>query len=431
MFDNRAQLDKVSKAFLVAVHFRDVRESDIGLETSLLDELAELVDTMGMEVVRSLMVETREPQSKFLIGSGKAEEIVLFCKENQVDVIVFDNELSPSQQRNWERLAEGTISVIDREEVILEIFGRRAKTREARLQIGLAMLEYSLPRLTRAWLHLGRQSGGIGGKGEGETQLETDRRIVQKKIEKLKVELDDVRSQRSTQRKQRQRRPTPVAAIVGYTNAGKSSLLKKFTGADVLVEDKLFATLDTTTRKILLPNGQELLLTDTVGFVRKLPHRLVESFKATLEEAAEADYLIHVLDVANSRVDEFYQTTLAVLAELGADAKPTVTVFNKADLLEDPFAAAAVRARFPDALFVSTVTGEGLDELLHRVGDMMAADLVNIEVELPHTRHDLAASLHRIGQVISEEFSGESIHVYARLPKRFVARYEAYLKKLD
>ena len=229
-------------------------------------------------------------------------------------MIVFDNELSPGQQRKWEELSG--MAVIDREEVILDIFGARARTREARLQVELARMEYSLPRLARAWSHLSRQQG-LGGKGEGESQLETDRRLVRRRIDQVKGELEEVRSQRATQRKQRERVPLPHAAIVGYTNAGKSSLLKKLTGADVFIEDKLFATLDPTTRRIELPGGQPLLLTDTVGFVRKLPHRLVESFKATLEEATLADFLVHLLDATQPEIFAFHRTTMEVLAELG------------------------------------------------------------------------------------------------------------------
>lgn len=424
MITTRDQTPRAGRAFLVGVQFNKATETHA---TSLLHELGELVETLDLKVVESLLVKIQSPQPKFLIGSGKTEEIIERAKAAKADLIVFDNELTPGQQRNWDK-ASG-LSVIDREEVILEIFGRRAQTHEARLQVKLAFMEYSLPRLTRAWTHLSRQQG-LGGKGEGETQLETDRRLVRKRIEKLKEELETVRAQRATQRKQRQRLPTPVAAIVGYTNAGKSSLLKKLTGAHVLVEDKLFATLDTTTRKIQLPNQQTVLLTDTVGFVRQLPHRLVEAFKATLEEATAADFLIHVLDVNNPEVLEFHQTTLSVLKELGADTKPTITVFNKIDLAPSPEQIAHIKRQFPEAIFISTHKGEGLQELLYRLGDLLSPELQQIKVFLPHSRYDLITHLYRHGKVINKNVGHEGIEMIARLPHRWLSWYKPFLIKI-
>lgn len=423
MITTRDQTPRTARAFLVGVQTGKETEAHT---LSLLNELQELVETLDLEVVEALHVKIQSPQPKFFIGSGKAEEIIEKAKTAKTDLIIFDNELTPGQQRNWDK-ASG-LSVIDREEVILEIFGRRAQTHEARLQVKLAFMEYSLPRLKRAWTHLSRQQG-LGGKGEGETQLETDRRLVRKRIEKLKEELETVRAQRATQRKQRQRLPTPVAAIVGYTNAGKSSLLKKLTDADVLVENKLFATLDTTTRKIQLPNQQTVLLTDTVGFVRRLPHGLVEAFKATLEEATAADFLIHVLDVNNPEVLEFYQTTLNVLKELGADKKPTITVFNKIDLAPSSEQMAHIYRQFPEALFISTHTGEGLQELLHRLGDLLNPDLKQIKVFLPHSRYDLITHLYRHGKVLDKEVHDEGIEMIARLPQRWLALYKAFIQK--
>src|SRR4029077_4769872 len=319
MINVREKPNRVEKALLVGVFKDTVQKQDA---ESLLDELNSLVNTLGIPVAESLLVRVAEPSPRYFVGSGKAEEIFSRSKHIGADVIIFDNELSPAQQRNLESLVG--ISVIDRQEVILDIFAQRAQTKEARLQVDLARLEYSLPRLTRAWGHLSRQAGGLGAKGEGETQLETDRRLVRKQIDRLKVELERVRSRRATQRKQRQRLPLPHAAIVGYTNAGKSSLLHRLTGAEVLVEDKLFSTLDPKTRRIDLEGGQKLLLTDTVAFVRNLPHRLVESFKATLEEATLADFLIQVLDASHPRVYEFHATTMRVLDELGADTRRVV-----------------------------------------------------------------------------------------------------------
>jgi GTP-binding protein HflX len=287
-------------------------------------------------------------------------------------------------------------------------------------------MEYSLPRLARAWGHLSRQQG-IGGKGEGESQLETDRRLVRRRIDQVKSELEEVRSQRATQRKQRERIPLPHAAIVGYTNAGKSSLLKKLTGAEVFVEDKLFATLDPTTRRVTLPGGQPLLLTDTVGFVRKLPHRLVESFKATLEEATLSDFLVHLLDASQPEIFAFHRTTMEVLAELGAPDKKILTVFNKIDLLADRNALNPLRRHFPDALFISTVTGEGLDELLHRMEQQLSDRFERLEMVLPADRADLLSGLHRHGQVISTAYLDDgSVLVHAVVPLKYHAQYEPF-----
>ncbi len=384
--------------------------------TSLLEELEELVNTLGVPIIDRLVVHHREQHARYLIGSGKADEIVARAKEQQLDIIIFDNELSPSQQRNWEKLAG--ISVIDRQEVILDIFGQRAQTKEARLQVELAMMEYSLPRLTQAWSHLVRQGGGIGARGEGETQLEQDKRRVRVAIDRCKRELVNVRAARATQRKDRKRTPVPNAAIVGYTNSGKSSLLRRLTGADVLIEDKLFATLDTTTRKIALPNKQPLLLTDTVGFVRKLPHRLVEAFNATLEEATMSDFLIHLLDASQPEVMEFHNTTMKVLAELGADDKPTLTVFNKIDKTPEPATLAALRRHFPDALFISVHTGEGVPQLVERMADFVAAGSVTRELLIPQREGALLARIQRQARVLQTAYEGDSVRLTAVLPGR-------------
>ena len=318
----------VQKALLISAYeLKGCKET----AQSLLAELEDLVETLGVPISDRMMVPMREIHARYLLGTGKADEITKRIQAEGIDALIFDNELTPSQQRNWEALTK--VAVLDRQEVILDIFAQRAQTHEARLQIELARLEYALPRLTRAWGHLVRQGGGIGAKGEGESQLEQDKRRIRVAIGRLKVELEKVRSARSTQRKDRKRAPVPNAAIVGYTNAGKSSLLRRLTGADVLIEDKLFATLDTTTRKVALPNNQPLLLTDTVGFVRRLPHRLVESFRATLEESVLSDFLIHVLDASQPEVLTFYATTMKVLADLGAEEKRMILVFNKIDEL--------------------------------------------------------------------------------------------------
>ena len=338
------------------------------------------------------------------------------ANEQGLDLIVFDNELSPSQQRNWETLAERP--VIDRHEVILDIFAQRAQTREAKLQIEVARTEYSLPRLTRAWGHLARQGGGIGSRGEGESQLEQDKRRLRDQLDRLRRELKQVRAARATERKDRQRTPVPNAAIVGYTNAGKSSLLRRLTGADVFIEDKLFATLDTTTRRINLPNKQPLLLTDTVGFVRRLPHDLVDAFNATLEESVLADFLIHVLDASQHAVLEFHQTTLRVLSELGSHDKPTLVVFNKIDKIQDPAVLAHLPASLPEALFVSVHTGEGIDQLVKRIGEWVANASTTRELRLPITAGAELARVHREGQVHEIEYLDEEVRIVVTMPRQ-------------
>ncbi|HEV8185058.1 MAG TPA: GTPase HflX, partial [Chthoniobacterales bacterium] len=413
MFEIRSKDKMVERALLVGAYIDADKKAEA---QSLLEELEELVDTLGIPVVERKLISHRENHARYLIGSGKAQEIVDFAKANECDVLIVDNELTPSQQRNWEELAGMTVA--DRQEIILDIFGARAQTREARIQVDLARMQYSLPRLTRAWSHLGQQGGGIGAKGEGESQLEQDKRKIRLQIDRLKRELEQVRSARATQRKDRKRAPVPNAAIVGYTNVGKSSLLRRLTGAEVLIENKLFATLDTTTRKIALPNKQPLLLTDTVGFVRKLPHQLVEAFNATLEEAALSDFLIHVLDASQREVMEFYNTTMRVLGDLGADTKQTLVVFNKIDKVEEADELAALRRHFPDAVFVSVQTGHGMEELVERISEFVARGTMTIELRLPAARADLLARMHREGTVHDVEYEGEFTRVIAAISTR-------------
>src|SRR3954470_15072460 len=417
------QKDKMTERALLIGAYTDAAKKTEA--QSLLEELEELVNTLGIPVIDRKLIFHRENHARYLIGSGKAQEIVDLAKEHECDVLVFDNELSPSQQRNWEELAG--ITVADRQEIILDIFGARAQTREARIQVDLARMAYSLPRLTRAWSHLGQQGGGIGAKGEGESQLEQDKRKIRLQIDRLKRELETVRKSRATQRKDRKRAPVPNAAIVGYTNAGKSSLLRRLTGAEVLVENKLFATLDTTTRKIALPNKQPLLLTDTVGFVRNLPHQLVEAFNATLEEAALSDFLIHVLDASQDEVMEFYNTTMRVLSDLGADTKQMLVVFNKIDRVPESHALAALRRHFPDAVFVSVHTGEGMDELVERISDFVARGTMTVELRLPAARADLLARLHRDGTVRDVKYEAEFTRVAATIPTRSLETFAPFL----
>ena len=357
---------KLERAFLIGVQ---TAEMETGEGAELLSELRELVENLRIVVARTELVTLRRPTPALLLGSGKAEELVALAKAEEADVIVFDEALSPAQQRNWEELSG--LAVIDRQEVILEIFADRAHTREAILQVALARMEYSLPRLTRAWTHLSRQRGKGAMGGEGETQLEQDRRIVRDRIAHLKAELASVVKQRDVQRRKRQRVPVPTCSIVGYTNAGKSTLLNTLTGAEVLAADKLFATLDPTTRQLALRGNQKVLVTDTVGFIRRLPHGLVEAFKATLEEVVVADFLVHVLDLTNPNVEHHHATTLAVLAELGAAGKTMLTVFNKVDAAT-PAMISRGRTLAPDALFVSALTRQGLDLLEERFLELIA-----------------------------------------------------------
>ena len=410
MADFLPTLPKAQRAFLVGVQ---TPEMPAGEGEELLAELTELVENLGLSIVRSTLVKLRAPSPALFVGKGKAGELTELAKADDAEVIIFDSALSPAQQRNWEELAG--IAVIDRQEVILEVFADRAHTREAVLQVALARMEYSLPRLTRAWTHLSRQRGKGALGGEGETQLEQDRRVVRNRIAHLKEELAQVVRQRGVQRTRRVRVPLPTASIVGYTNAGKSSLLNKLTGSAVLVEDKLFATLDPTTRQLVLPGNQKLLLTDTVGFIRRLPHGLVEAFKATLEEVLVADFLIHVVDITSPHFEKHRATTLGVLAELGAGDRPVVNVFNKVDLA-DALEKRAAKHSVPDALLLSARTGEGIGALKERCREMIAHELGTVQLLVPHDRYDIVAKLHALGHVQAQEHRDDGVLVTGRFP---------------
>ncbi len=414
---------KLERALLVGVQ---TSKMEAGEAAELLGELKELVENLRIRVTRCELVTLRQANPALLLGSGKAEEIAALAKAEQADVIVFDEALSPAQQRNWEELSG--LAVIDRQEVILEIFADRAHTREAILQVALARMEYSLPRLTRAWTHLSRQRGKGAMGGEGETQLEQDRRIVRDRIAHLKQELANVVQQRAVQRRKRQRVPVPTCAIVGYTNAGKSTLLNTLTGAQVLAANKLFATLDPTTRQLVLRGNQKVLVTDTVGFIRRLPHGLVEAFKATLEEVIVADFLIHVLDVTNPNVEQHHATTLAVLGELGAGNTITLTVFNKVDAAT-PEMITRARRLAPDALFVSAQTRQGLDELESRCLELIADAHQSVELLVPHSRYDVIARLHAVGHVQSEEQEDAGVRLHGRYPAAQAAFFAPFVVK--
>jgi GTP-binding protein HflX len=328
--------------------------------------------------------------------------------------VIFDDELSPAQGRNLENLLSR--KVLDRTQLILDIFAQRARSREGRLQIELAQLQYLLPRLTRMWTHLSRQTGGIGTRGPGETQLEVDRRRVQERIARLERELEGVRRVRSVQRQGRKRHQWPVAAVVGYTNAGKSTLLNLLTGADVVAEDKLFATLDPTTRALTLPNKQRVLLTDTVGFLRKLPHTLIESFKATLEEVSEADLLIHVVDLSHPRVDEHIEAVDTVIKELGAFGKQTLMVFNKIDALQNDQLIEAYVHRFPGSVAISARKGTNVSELVQALQDELGAWRLRSRFRVPMSEGALIAEIHRVGHVLELKYEGEDAIIVAHTP---------------
>ncbi|WP_020614136.1 GTPase HflX [Sediminispirochaeta bajacaliforniensis] len=415
-------LPRERRAFLVEL--RRAEESEKSCEAHLA-ELKGLVKTLGLTIAGTTVAPLRAPSPALLLGSGKSEEIADSADELDAGVIIIDDDLTPRQQRNWEQLS-GCV-VIDRQEVILEIFADRAATREASLQVALARMEYSLPRLTRAWTHLSRQRGGSRGtRGEGETQLESDRRIVLAKVAKLKKELEGVRKQRATARKQRRSVPLPTVALVGYTNAGKSSLLNALAGSTVNAEDKLFATLDPTTRRLELSGGRSVLLTDTVGFIRKLPHALVDAFRATLEETLLADLLIHVIDASDPEAAEHYRTTRQVLSEIGAEDTDQIIVLNKADLPHDQLLLAPLREADPQALFISTKSGLHLDALKERIAAMLEKHTLGHRYRIPLDRYDLVALLHREGRIIKEEAIGQAVYVEAIVNEKIDSILKAF-----
>ncbi len=432
MIEVSEQPKMVERAYLIGVRQSEDREETI---EQLLAELEELVTTLGINVVGQTTVRIREPKAHMFLGRGNAEAVIAEAKALDCDCLVFDIELSPAQQRNWDR-ASG-MCVIDRQEVILDIFHQRAHTREAVLQVELARAEHALPRLKNAWTHLSRQRGGGGvvQRGEGESQIELDSRMVRQRIAKLKRELKAVVRHRDTQRKLRERVPVPTAAIVGYTNAGKSTLLNSLTGAGVAAEDKLFATLDPTTRRLTLPSGQRILLTDTVGFVRRLPHQLVDAFKATLEEAVVADLLVHVIDASNPEAEVHAETTLAVLKGLGAGDKRVLTVYNKVDRipLEDrPLMRLDRKSEGfgsngkPDVFYISAATKKGLGPLINQLDDILREQLRVSKYVIPHTRYDVMAQLHSAGAVRHLRVEEDGIHVVGSVPPRLMSLVSEY-----
>jgi len=400
------------KALLVGVQLRQHRDWEV--EDSL-DELALLADTAGAEVVDRIVCKQSTVNPATFIGKGKVEQIAGKAEEVRATMVVFDDDLSPAQGRNLSQVIGAKI--IDRTQLILDIFAQHAHTKEGSLQIELAQLQYTLPRLRRMWTHLERQKGGIGLRGPGEKQLELDRRRIEMRIDRIRKELDQVIGRRAEQRRGRRRHGWALVTLVGYTNAGKSTLLNTLTGADVEVYDKLFATLDPTTRQIRLPNHQPALMTDTVGFIRKLPHHLVESFKATLEEVNEADLLIHVIDASHPMVDKQIEGVEAVLKELGSGNKPTLFVLNKMDRENASAQFGRIVSRVGKAVKISALTGEGLDDLRDELADFLKSRNQNVTLRIPATEGKLIASVKSAGKVHREKYEDDgSIVIEASVP---------------
>jgi GTP-binding protein HflX len=419
---------RLEKVFLIGV---EVKSRSAAAVRESLVELAELAQTAGAEIAGDGVQKMESLNAATFIGKGKAEEFSNFCKRQKVDSIIFDDELSPAQSRNLEKIFG--CRVMDRTALILDIFAQRARTREGKMQIELAQLEYLLPRLTRYWSHLSRQRGSTGSiGGEGESQLESDRRKISERIDKISRDLEAVRRQRATQRAGRQRSNWPLASIVGYTNAGKSTLLNALTGAEVLAEDKLFATLDPTTRRLKLPTNQNVLLTDTVGFIKKLPHGLVEAFKATLEEVVQADLLLHVVDISHPQVEEQIAAVNSVLAEIGAGEKPVLMIFNKMDKLQNGAGSGVLnrlREKFPNAVSISAQTGEGIAHLLAEIGIQLRPTRDFLQLKIPHEASAAIARLHKIGQVIERRYNGKTANFKVRIPPHHHAEFAAFIAK--
>ncbi len=405
--------------------------------TASLDELAQLAGSADVEVVGRVTQRLDEPNPRHYIGKGKLEELIALCRETGADMVIFDDELRPHVQQELEK--ELGLRVIDRTLLILDIFASRAHTHEGRVQVELAQYQYLLPRLVGRGTELSRLGGGIGTRGPGETKLEFDRRRMRQRIAKLEKEIEAIRQHRQVHRASRRINELPQVALIGYTNAGKSTLLNRLTGSSVEVTNKLFATLDPTTRKLELPSGQEVLVSDTVGFISKLPTGLVAAFRATLEELAEADLLLHVVDITSSRVEADARVVGEIVAELGLKDKPSVTLLNKADRLlaaseiaegEDPLAAMSPEALglepVPDTLLISAEKGWGLATLKQRIEDSLNAAAPRLEVRIPYTASDLVDLFRRRGVLEAEEYTPEGVLLRGRLPARYSAQFERY-----
>lgn len=405
------------KAYLVGVEHKGDLQDSFGIEESL-KELAQLADTAGLMVVDSTYQKLSTPNPKTYIGSGKVAEIKTAIKALDVETVIFDDELSPGQLRNLEKAFGGDVRVCDRTALILDIFNQRAATHEAALQVSLAQMEYQLPRLTRMWTHLERQAGGRV-KGMGEKQIEVDKRILRTQIGSLKKELESVRKHRKQYRNRRVSVPVPVASLVGYTNAGKSTLLNRLTGANVLAEDRLFATLDPTTRRVQMMNGKEFLLTDTVGFIQKLPTTLVAAFRATLEEIAESSLIVHVVDISHPLAEQQIDAVDKVLSQLDVPSIPKLMVWNKVDQASDPKKIRLEADKREDTLCISALNGEGLDEFCEIVQEKLKDSMVWVEALIPFDKGELLSTIHRVGMVEKSEYTENGTVVKAHVPLRY------------
>jgi len=410
------------------------------LEDSLA-ELSLLADTAGLEVVGELTQKMERPNAVTFIGSGKVEELKALADDSLAQVVIFDDELSPRHQRELQKHLGESVRVLDRTALILDIFAQHARTRDGQLQVKLAQYEYYLPRLTGQWTHLERQGGGGGGRsgsvggvglrGPGETQLEVDRRSIRHDIAHIKDELEKVRAHRMRYRAQRKRSRIPTVALVGYTNAGKSTLLNRLAKADVFVANQLFATLDPTTRRIELPGGNQALLTDTVGFIQKLPTTLVAAFHATLEEIAESDLLLHVVDISHPNAMNQAEAVQQTLEEIDASHVPIITVLNKIDRLSDPDSARRVVENFPQAVAISARTGAGIGDLLERIHNGLYETLTPTVVRLPYQQGQLISLFHEFGQVERLEHGRKGVLIQGRIPGRLVAQFKPWQVKAE
>lgn len=401
-----------------------LERQDGGKAADSLHELAQLAETAGADVVAMLSQKRRKSDAAFYIGEGKVREISLLCQEKNANLIIFDDELSPAQQRNLE-LATG-IKVIDRTALILDIFAQRARSHEGKLQVELAQLQYNLSRLSGQGLTLSRLGGGIGTRGPGETKLEVDRRRVRGRISDIKQEIENIKKHRALHRKSRISSNIPTVALVGYTNAGKSTLLNALTAAGVLAEDKLFATLDPTTRRVVLPNGRDMLLTDTVGFINKLPHQLIAAFRATLEEVTYADLLVHVIDASHPQYEKQSEAVFEVLRELNIDNKQLITVFNKVDKISNHCVIDRM-LRLDNSVAVSALTGDGLQQLLEKIESAVSTHTIDIELLIPYNDSGVVAKIYKAGTVNLTEYREGGIFLNVSLPANVLTRFNMYI----
>lgn len=413
-------------ALLVSVYTGTTQKQDC-LEH--LEELALLTATYGADVVGKFPCSLRKFDASTYISAGKLDELQELILELKPNLIIFDDEISPSQQRNLQERLK--MKVMDRTGVILEVFGQRAQTKEARLQVELAKVKYQAPRLKHLWGHLSRQQGSGGGgvylKGEGEKQIELDRRMLKDRIKILQDEIMAVHANRLQQRSARFKSEIPTFAIIGYTNAGKSTLLNALTDADVFVEDKLFATLDTTTRKLTLPNNQDVLVIDTVGFIRKLPHLLVAAFKSTLEESLQADILLHLVDVSHPMAEEQAETTFEVLNELGVKDKPIITVLNKSELIDSNVKIQKFRIKYPHTISISAMKKEGFEELLNSMMEELSKQRKVLSLRIPQSDYAVVSEVMRLGKVLNREYDENDVLIKVELPSNLVGRLRDYM----